>query len=166
MSVKAFEKLIRTGLNPGVIGFHHKGEWAIHEALTVLLSITGPASVMMETFNISEDALRPMFFEMEKRNITSLRLLIDLNVKRHKLEMLLFAAGITADIRIASCHAKVLLIKNDKYQIGIVGSANANQPIRYEAGFLFSDPGMFSFFESEFEHVFNEDSIPFEWNSP
>lgn len=166
MSVKAFETLLASGLNPGVVGYHHKGEWAIHEALTVLLSHTGPASVMMETFNVSEDALRPMFFEVEAGHITDLRLVLDMNVKRHKLEMLLFAAGITPDIRLASCHAKVLLIRNDRYKIGIVGSANANQPIRYEAGFMFSDPGLFDFFESKFNQVFNEDSIPFEWNSP
>ena len=120
---------------------------------------------MMETFNVSEDALRPMFFEVEKGNITDLRMILDMNVKRHKLEMLLFAAGITTDIRLASCHAKVLLISNERYRIGIVGSANANQPVRYEAGFLFSDPRLFSFFESQFNQVFNEDSIPFEWNS-
>lgn len=166
MSVKAFEKLIHPGVNAGVVGFHHKGEWAVHEALTVLLSHTGPGSVMMETFNVSEDALRPMFFEMEKGNITDLRLILDMNVKRHKLEMLLFAAGITTNIRIASCHAKVLLIRNAHHRIGIVGSANANQPIRYEAGILFTDPGLFAFFESAFDHVFNDDSIPFEWNSP
>lgn len=166
MSAKAFEKIVDAGLNAGVTGFHHKGEWAIHEALTVLLSRTGPASVMMETFNVSEDALRPMFFEVEKGNITDLRLILDMNVKRHKLEMLLFAAGITPGIHIASCHAKVLLIRNDQYQIGIVGSANANQPIRYEAGFMFTEPGLFTFFETKFNQVFNEDSIPFEWNSP
>ena len=48
MSTKAFEELLTTGLDLGVKGFHHKGEWAIHEALTVLLSRTGPASVMMD----------------------------------------------------------------------------------------------------------------------
>ena len=86
MSAKAFEELLTTGLDLGVKGFHHKGEWAIHEALTVLLSYTGPAVVMMETFNVSEDALRPMFFEVEKGNITDLRMILDMNVKRHKLE--------------------------------------------------------------------------------
>ena len=154
MSIKAFEKIM-PGINPGVIGFQHKGEWAIHEALTVLLSRTGPANVMMETFNISEDALRPMFFEIEKGNITNL-----------KLKMLLFAASITTNIRIASCHAKVLLIHNDRFKVGLIGSANANQPIRYEAGFIFSEPRLFDFFETKFTQVFNEDSIPFEWNSP
>jgi PLD-like domain len=165
MSAKAFEELLTPELNLVVKGFHHKGEWAIHEALTVLLSRTGPASVMMETFNVSEDALRPMFFEVEAGHITDLRLVLDMNVKRHKLEMLLFAAGITPDIRLASCHAKILLIRNERYRIGIVGSANANQPIRYEAGFIFTDPGLFALFEETFNRVFNDDSIPFEWNS-
>ena len=165
MSVVAFEKLLTPGLKPGVTAFHHKGEWAIHEALSVLLSFTGPADVMIETFNVSEAALRPMFFGVEDGSIRSLKMILDVNVKRHKLEMLLFAAGITPTIHITVNHAKVLLIKNDKYKIGIVGSANANQPMRYEAGFLFcNQDGLFDFFEKEFFKVLQEDSIPFEWN--
>ena len=165
MSVKSFENLITPGLKPGVTAFHHKGEWAIHEALSVLLSLTGPAHVMMETFNISEDALRPMFFYVEKGDILSLKLILDTNVKRHKLEMLLFAAGITPDIYITACHAKVLLIENDSFRVGIVGSANANQPIRYEAGFIFyNEESLFHFFKENFNNVTENDSIPFEWN--
>lgn len=165
MSAKAFEKLITSSLKTGVTAFHHKGEWAIHEALSVLLSLTGPANVMLETFNVSEDALRPIFFHVEKGDILSLKLILDMNVKRHKLEMLLFAAGITPDIFITACHAKVLLIENDKYRIGIVGSANANQPIRYEAGFLIcNDASLFDFFKDSFNNILLNDSIPFEWN--
>ena len=154
MSVKTFENLISSGLKPGVTAFHHKGEWAIHEALSVLLSHTGPAHVMMETFNISEDALRPMFFHLEKGEILSLNLILDMNVKRHKLEMLLFAAGLTPNIYITACHAKVLLIENNSFRIGIVGSANANQPIRYEAGFMFcNDDSLFHFFKMNLSKV-------------
>ncbi len=165
MGGKSFEQLIAPAFERGVVGFHQKGEWSIHEALTILLSHMGKAKVMLETFNVSEDALRPIFFEVEAENITEIRMILDLNVKRHKLEMLLFATGITPYIHLASCHAKVLLVKGAYSQFGIVGSANANQPIRYEAGVCFTDNTLFEFFEREFNRTFNDDSIPYIWNS-
>ena len=121
---------------PGSIEpFMHKGDWAIHEVLPSLLSEIGPADIRIATFSISEDSLRPLFFLADDKKITGLTLLLDTTVKRHKLDLLLFASNITPRIRIDSCHAKVLLVENDKYQFGIAGSANLNQNHSWENGF-------------------------------
>ena len=85
----------------------HKGDWAIHEVLPSLLSAIGPAKVKIMTFSISEDSLRPLFFLADERKIESLTLLLDMTVKRHKLDLLLFASNISPSIRIDSCHAKL-----------------------------------------------------------
>lgn len=144
-----------------VFPYWHKGEWAIHELLPILLNKIGPAKVMMSTFNVSEDFLRPVFFLIESGKITDIKLLIDSTVKRHKLDLLLFAFNITKNIRITSCHAKVLLIENEQWNIGIVGSANANQNARYEAGFFFTDSTNFNFFKTEIENTWLNDAISF-----
>ena len=163
MSREAFQKIIPTDLNQlDIIPFHHKGEWAIHEALPVLLSMTGPANVMMETFNMSEDALRPIFFLCQENMISNLKLILDTNMKRHKLEILLFAANISPDVHTTACHAKVLLIQNKKYSIGITGSANSNQNARYESGIVFGNKSLFDFFKTKFTEVFENDSMKFE----
>ena len=73
----------------------HKGEWAIHEVLPSLLSDIGPAHVKIATFSISEDSLRPLFFLSDEKKIESLTLLLDTTVKRHKLDLLLFASNIS-----------------------------------------------------------------------
>ena len=139
----------------------HKGEWAVHEVLPILLERIGSAEVMIATFSISEDSLRPIFFLVDARKITKLTMLLDTTVKRHKLDMLLFAANITPDIRIESNHAKVLLVKNDNYSFGIVGSSNLNQPRRIEAGFYFTAGKHFDFFEKQF-YNFYLDAMPYE----
>lgn len=72
----------------------HKGEWAIHEVLPSLLSDIGPAHIKIATFSISEDSLRPLFFLSDEKKIESLTLLLDTTVKRHKLDLLLFASNI------------------------------------------------------------------------
>lgn len=132
----------------------HKGDWAIHEVLPSLLSDIGPASVRIATFSISEDSLRPLFFLAEERMITELTILLDTTVKRHKLDLLLFAANITPNIRIDSCHAKVLLVENDRYQFGIVGSANLNQNRRWEAGFYFTTGTHYDYFAKQFNESY------------
>lgn len=143
--------------------FMHKGDWAIHEVLPNLLSAIGPASVRIATFSVSEDSLRPLFFLSEEGKISNLTLLLDTTVKRHKLDLLLFASNITPSIRIDSCHAKVLLVENERYKFGIVGSANLNQNHRWEAGFYFTGGKHYDYFSDMFnksyENAINYDVI-------
>nr|DAO02695.1 MAG TPA: hypothetical protein [Caudoviricetes sp.] len=132
----------------------HKGEWAIHEVLPTLLSAIGPANIRIATFSISEDSLRPLFFLTEEKKITTLKMLLDTTVKRHKLDLLLFAANISPEIRIDSCHAKVLLVENEEYNFGIAGSANLNQNHRWESGFYFTQGPHFDYFSETFNKAY------------
>ncbi|MGL4519592.1 MAG: phospholipase D family protein [Phocaeicola sp.] len=146
-----FPKALQQG---SIEPFMHKGEWAIHEVLPILIDAIGPCAIKIATFSISEDSLRPIFFLADEGKITSLELLLDTTVKRHKLDLLLFAANITQKIRIDSCHAKVLLVENDDYSFGIVGSANLNQNHRWEAGFYFTQGDHFNYFKEEFNNSY------------
>lgn len=149
-------------LVPGTIEpFMHKGEWAIHQVLPSLLSVIGPAEVRITTFSISEDSLRPLFFLVEEKKIHRLSMLLDLTVKRHKLGLLLFAAQITPDIRIDSCHAKLLLVENRQYKFGIVGSANLNRNHRWEDGFYFTAGSHYDYFRQQFDKSM-ENALPYE----
>lgn len=153
--MKKFQADFTHALCPGSIEpFMHKGEWAIHEVLPTLLSAIGPASVRIATFSISEDSLRPLFFLTEEGKITSLQMLLYTTVKRHKIDLLLFAANISPQIRIDSCHAKVLLVENAQYKFGIVGSANLNQNHRWEAGFYFTAGTHFDYFSATFNQAY------------
>jgi hypothetical protein len=164
MNQNKFDRLFPRAFAPGIIEpFMHKGEWAIHEVLPFLLLDHKKADITIATFNISEESLRPLFFLVEEEKIKSLTLLLDITVKRHKLDMLLFAANITTNIRINNNHAKILLVENEKLKFGIVGSANLNENHRWESGFYFTDISVFEYFKKEFEKAYNE-SIPFEWN--
>lgn len=136
--------------------FMHKGEWAVHEVLPFLLPAIGPAAIRIATFSVSEDSLRPLFFLCNEGKIDCLTLLLDYTVKRHKLDLLLFARHITPDIRLDACHAKVLLVENANYQFGIVGSANLNQNHRWEAGIWFTAGSMYDYFSRKFNTAYAE----------
>ena len=147
---------------PGIIRpFLQKGDWAIHEVLPFLLSRLGPCKVKIATFSVSEESLRPLFLLQEDKQITDLRLLLDYTVKRHKLDLLLFATSITPDIRTDSCHAKILLLENEKYKFGIVGSANLNTNHRWEAGVTFTAGELYTYFDEAFEKAY-KDALPYE----
>jgi len=147
-----FEERFKGYNREGTIApFLHKGEWALHQMLEDLLERIGPAKVRLMTFNISEDSLRSFFFN---HRIESLQMLLDLNIKRNKLDLLYFASEIASEIRVDAIHAKVFLVDNPTYKFGIVGSQNLNQVHRYESGFYFTGGPAFDFFSREFDDIF------------
>lgn len=155
MNLQTFDKLFPSALTPGMIQpFIHKGEWAVHEVLPILFEKIGCFNVAIATFSISEDSLRSLFFMADDCKIQDLTILLDQTVKRHKLDMLLFAESITRNIRIESNHSKILLVWNKNYQFGIVGSANLNLNARFEAGFYFSGGEHFDFFKQQFFEIY------------
>ena len=162
MTAQEFNKVFpRAMLGETIEPFFHKGQWAIHDVLPILLSKMGKAQVKIATFGISEDGLRPLFFLMDEGAVSELTLLLDMTVKRHKLDVLLFATSITPNIRLESNHSKILLVKSPTHAFGIVGSMNLNQPRRFEAGFYFTAGKHFDFFDKMFDTIYDE-AIPYE----
>lgn len=162
MDKEDFDLLFPDGITSGQITpYIHKGKWAVHQVLPTLLEQLPSVNVRIATFSISEDSLRPLFFMRENGKIANLRILLDNGVKRHALNMLLFASGFADMVHTASTHMKVLLIESDTFKAGIVGSANMNNNPRYEAGIAFTDEQLYKYYCSEFDRIFEQDSIPF-----
>lgn len=155
-------KYFPSGLLPGlVVPYAHKGEWAVHQVLPFLFAEMGPFNLSIATFNISEDALRPIFFMKENDELLNIRFLFDANIKRHKLDMLLFSANIAHQVRTSSSHMKVMLCHNDDFCLSVVGSANMNLNPRHEAGFFSTDQEIFDYYMNYYNDIYDNDSIPF-----
>lgn len=159
MNKTSLQDLFQNGINQGtVIPFAHKGEWAVHELLPIFYNFIGAFHLRLATFNISEDALRPIYFMLEREELLSVNFLFDRNVQRHKLDILLFAKGMAQNVRVTSTHMKVLLAHNDKHTIAVVGSANMNRNVRHEAGFIVTDSN-YNYFSDYFDEVFQNEAI-------
>lgn len=158
-----FSKYFPYGLAPGkIVPFAHKGEWAVHEVLPFLYGMVGSFHLSLATFNVSEESLRPIFFMKERGDILTVRLLLDANIRRHKLDMLFFTASFADEIRVSSTHMKVLLCENDNICLAIVGSANMNRNARHEAGIITTDGELFRYYMDYYQSVFHGDSQLFE----
>lgn len=140
--------------------FIHKGKWAIHDVLPILLSRYGPADVTICTFSIAEDSLRALFLACDKGDISNLTLLLDHSVRKNKIELLLFAENFSSEIFLDNVHAKIFLFSGD-INFGIVGSANLNTNRRIESGFYFTDKDIFNYFQSEL-NAYITDAVKYE----
>jgi hypothetical protein len=157
-----FKEYFPHGPLPGkIIPYAHKGEWAVHEILPFLFQYIGPFHLSVASFNISEDSLRPMFFMKEKNELLSVRFLFDMNVHRHKIDMMFFSSSVADQIRLSSTHMKVLLVQNRLINFAMVGSANMNLVMRHEAGIMTTEDTTFNYYKQYYDKVFENDSIPF-----
>lgn len=159
MDKTTLEDLFPAGIRPGmIIPYAHKGKWAVHELLPIFYKHIGAFHLRLATFNISEDALRPIFFMKERNELLSVKFLFDNNVQRHKIDMIFFAHNVAEQVRVTATHMKVMLIHNDNCSIAVVGSANMNRNLRHEAGFIVTDSN-YNFFSDYFDSIYNNDSI-------
>ena len=139
--------------DPDVIApYMHRGEWAVHEVLPMLVERMGPCDIRLATYMVSDESLRVL----GGLKVRSLRLIVDMTVQRHKLPLLLFAENMLGDVRLDACHAKVLLMESDTKQFGIVGSANLNLAHRWESGFYFTKGKHYEYFRQQFERAYTD----------
>ncbi len=99
----------------------------------------------------------------ESGTINKLKCLFDIRTKKDKLDLLLFAANITTSIYITNCHAKIIIIKNEKWNIAILSSANFLINKRYENGVICSIKDTVNFYKNKFETAI-ENAVPLSYD--
>lgn len=108
------------------------GQWSIHELMTYLLSVIGPADIWKSTWAISEDVVQSIMYLQEKKVIRSMRCIFDYKVVEQKSKAFHLAKSNFTQVTLAHCHAKVMVLKNDKWTISVFGSANDTRNPRIE----------------------------------
>ncbi len=120
--------------------FWTDGSWSLHQLLEFILEQTGPSDIAISSFSISEASIRSIYNLIEAGIIKKLKCLFDTRTKKDKTDLLFFAAGITSEIFIANCHAKIIIITNKTWHVAIIGSANLTVNQRYECGVICTVP--------------------------
>lgn len=138
-----------------IMPYYSEGEFSMHQLLEYVLSETGPAEVMLTSFSITEVAVRTFLNLTEEKKITGLQCIFDFSVKQHKAGLLFFASNITANIALAKCHAKLILIHNEKWRVAVVSSANLQINDKIEAGIIATTQEIFNFYYPKFIRSFD-----------
>ena len=139
-----------------IFPFSTEGTFSMHELLEFLLQKTGPATVRVMSFSITEVAIRTFLNLMEHGSIEKLECIFDLTVKRHRLGLLYFMNNVVSAISLTKNHAKLILIQNKKWKITVAGSANFNVNDKIEAGVISTQPDFFDFYNEKFNQWFNQ----------
>lgn len=108
------------------------GNWSSHHMLLYLLSITGPATVYLTSWAITEEPLRMILKAIEDRKILDLHCIFDNRVKLGGPQAYQLAKANFVNMKLTKCHAKVMVIENDDWCISVVGSANLSRNPRIE----------------------------------
>lgn len=135
-SLKFFKQRLATIEQNRHYHYSTGGQWNMHELLTYLLSITGPADVYITTWAITEEPVRSLMFLKETGVIRSVKCVFDHKVKEQKSKAFLLAESNFDIVHLAKCHAKVSLIVNDDWGVSISGSANYTRNPRVERGVI------------------------------
>jgi len=122
-----------------VLQFVTKGEWSTHDLLFHILNQVGASEVTIATWSVSSPVVAQIANLLESGMITKLDGLFDWRMKVRCPEAEQFLKFNCANIRLINCHAKVTVIKNDNWNITIVGSANLTNNPRIESGVIFTD---------------------------
>jgi hypothetical protein len=134
---EVIEQVIGQPAMGNCINYVTGARWSAHNLLHYLLQITGPSSVYISTYTISEDAVRLLSLMMESGVIKEVHALIDKRFDNRNARALQFAKEKFSSLKLRDCHAKVTVLMNTDWQISMVGSANYSNNPRIERGTLF-----------------------------
>lgn len=126
-----------------LIDYTSMGRWSMHHLLFYLLEITGPAKVWFTTWAISTKAITMMVNALQDGTILELHTLLDRRIRIRRSDCMAFLTHNANSIFLIDCHAKVLLIENDQWQIVVKSSANFSENKRIESGVIMQIPEVF-----------------------
>lgn len=122
-----------------VVQFCTGGRWSMHQLLNYTLLHTGPAKVWMTTWTITEEPMRALLSMIKEGLITELNAVLDYRIEKRKPEAFQLASNLISRIKLTKCHAKVLVVKNEDWNVSVVTTANFSKNPRIEAGVIFTD---------------------------
>jgi hypothetical protein len=144
-------------LEPGCEVFAlNKGQCDVAEMLEHIAWQTGPASLTISTWTAAGADISRMKELVDGGLFTSIRWLLDRSFPNRQPEFFehirtLFPNG----IRLTAVHSKFAVIRNDRWNIVMRGSANLNSARRLEHVEISDDAGLADAIESYADEIFN-----------
>jgi hypothetical protein len=117
-----------------LIEYVSKGRFSLHNIIEHLISLTGPATVIIATWAMSRKPLSCLYKLKSQGKITELYCLLEHKVPGHNQKSFVYAQSFFDAIWLARCHAKVVIIENENFSVVVTTSSNLTRNKRIEAG--------------------------------
>ncbi|MCK9402906.1 MAG: hypothetical protein M0Q26_05875 [Chitinophagaceae bacterium] len=116
------------------------GDWSMHEMLLAILNITGPATVYLSSYAMSEKPARILAQLKNDGMIDKLFCILDNRIDVRTAGSLQIMKAVADQMVLVDTHAKVSVIQNKEWEIAVIGSANYTENKRYECGVISLNP--------------------------
>jgi hypothetical protein len=119
--------------------FFTKNSWTVVDLVLHILNQTGKANVYAATWAMKDFPARKLIAAKEMGLIDELHLKLDHRNETLNNDVFHFLKKNADSVVLAHCHAKLTVIKNEKWSVCICGSANYSANPRAEAGVVICD---------------------------
>lgn len=118
-----------------------------------VLNQTGPATLMITSFSISEEFIRSMYKMKQKGLVINSGLIIDTRATVKIARIMPFACNVFDQIYLSNNHSKVLLIRNDSFNVSVCTSQNQTRGNRNESGMITTDKIIYTQYEESINEI-------------
>lgn len=137
--------------------YYSTGSFNLIQLLLYILKQTGPASVFIATYSISDRSITTLRNHLNQGAITDIRFLLDNRVRSispHQFDHLV--TSFPGSVRCMGLHAKVALVYNRKWKVSVIGSQNATHNPKLERGIIHTLPEVFDFDLTQMNDEFDQ----------
>ncbi len=120
----------------------------IYHVIDSILRQIGPAELINTTFSVSEEFCRAIYRLRREGLITHAVEVADFKAASKTVRINGFMASVFDEAYLAEIHAKVVLLRNDRYRVSVVTSQNQTRGNRFECGIITTDASTYSFLET------------------
>ncbi len=143
--LKDFKSLLGEIFPGSNVHFYSGGNWSLHELVSFLFTVTGPADLFFSTWALREEPVRSLLLLKDAGIATSISCLLDSRSTQRDNNSVLLAQSNFNKVGFTRCHAKVTVLRNDMWGIAINGSQNYTKNPRIECGVISCDKSIADF---------------------
>lgn len=129
-------------ISPGYIGADLNNKFQLYNLVEWVLEQTGPATVIVVTFSMSEEFIRKMLKLQKSGLMNSCSVILDFKAVQKTQKLIRFAENVFHQVSYCKTHAKIVLIETDNLDypgVVITGSQNCTRGNRSESTVITTD---------------------------
>jgi hypothetical protein len=133
-----------------------KGQFSLIDLISATADATGPAHLTIALFTAHGSGIADLHDFLKNGKILSARWLVDFTFQRRKPHFVGQLRALFGDdcIRITKTHAKLVVLRNDRYAVSILSSMNLTHNPRIEFILVREDPELAAFNEAWVDEIF------------
>lgn len=143
-------------IGPDYIGADLDNGIQLYNIIEWVLEQSGPASIWVVTFSLSEEFIRKMLKLQKSGLITSVVVITDFKASQKTNKLIRFSENVFDVVKYCKTHAKIVIIEADNLEfprVVITGSQNATRGNRHESTVITTNEEIYLQLKNQVENM-------------